>query len=101
MVFTLLVALPLLLAFLLMSWLYMRALLETVSNQSQELMEQVAQNIENELNAVSVLAATVNYDGELRDAANAWADSTSTPRRIAATWKMTERLGSIFTIANR
>lgn len=100
-VFTLLVALPLCLSFLLMSWLYMNALLETVSNQSQELMEQVAQNIENELNAVSVLAATLDYDGELRDAANAWADSSTNPQRIAATWRMTERLGSIFTVANR
>jgi len=101
MVFTLLVAVPLSLAFLLMSWLYMKALLETVSNQTQELMEQVAQTIENELNTVSVLAATLNYDDELRDAANAWADHPTGPQRIAATWKMTARLGSIFTIANR
>ena len=100
-VFTLLVALPLLAAFLLMSWLYMTALLATVSSQTQELMEQVAQNIENELNAVSVLAATVDYDADLRDAANTWADAPSGPRHFAATLKMTERLGSIFTIANR
>ena len=101
MVFTLLVALPLFLAFLLMSWLYMRALLGTVSNQTQELMEQVAQTIENELNAVSVLAATVDYDADLGDAANAWANSPTGPQRFAATLKMTERLGSIFTVANR
>jgi two-component system sensor histidine kinase YesM len=99
-VFVLLVGLPLVLAFLLMSWLYMAALLGTVSNQTQELMEQIAQTIENELNSVSVLAATLNYDEELRDAANDWA-GTANQQKVAATWRLTKRLGSIFTVANR
>ena len=100
-VFALLVALPLVLAFLLMSWLYMSALLGTVSNQTQELMEQIAQTIETELNSVSVLAATLDYDEELKDAANDWADGATNQEKIAATWRMTKRLGSIFTVANR
>lgn len=100
-VFVSLLAIPLLLAFVLMSWLSSKALLDTVSNQNRDLMAQVAQSIENEVNAASVLAATLVYDPEIQEAAQEWAEDQAVPRRIAAAWKMSERLGSIFTVANR
>ena len=100
-IFLLLVAIPLVLVYLLQSRIYMDALLETVSGQTQGLLEQIAQNVEKELNSASVLAAVLMYDQDLNDSANQWALSPPGPQRINADWKMTQRLQSIFTISNR
>jgi two-component system sensor histidine kinase YesM len=100
-VFVLLVALPLLVVCLTLSVLYMNALEEIVSSQTQDLLGQVAQNVEKEINTVSVLAATMLYDQALIDAARSWAAASPGPARIGANWRITERLDGIFTITGR
>ncbi len=100
-VFILLVALPISGVCLLLSWLYMNALLDTVSGQTQELQEQIAENVDKELNSVTVLAATLLYDKTLGEAARVYSSSRLGSPRIAANWQMTERLNSIFNFANR
>jgi two-component system sensor histidine kinase YesM len=92
---------PLLLVSLIMSSLYIRALLDIVGSQTRELMRQVSQSVENEVNSVSVLSATVLYDNELRTAASLWADASTSAARFAATTRLGERLNSIFTFSNR
>ena len=99
--FLLIVVLPLLLVSLLMSSLYIRALLDIVGGQTRELMGQVGQSVENEVNSVSVLAATVLYDSELRASASAWADAADSGARFAAFSRLGDRLNSIFTFSNR
>jgi two-component system sensor histidine kinase YesM len=101
MIFLLFVAVPLILIYLLQSRLSMDALLETVSAQTHGLLEQIAQNVEKELNNASVLAAVLMYDQDMNDSANHWALSPPGPQRVEAGWKMTQRLQSIFTISNR
>jgi len=101
MVFVFVVAVPFILVSLWLSGLYMNALLEVVAGQSRELMDQVARSVENELNAVSVLAATVVYDAELSDASDAWAASRSPSQKLAALKRLSDRLNSIFTFSNR
>jgi two-component system, sensor histidine kinase YesM len=100
-IFLLVVALPLVLVYLLQSRVYMDALVETVSAQTQGLLEQIAQNVEKELNNASVLAAVLMYDQDLNDWADQWALSPAGPQRVAAGWKMSQRLQSIFNISNR
>lgn len=99
--FLLLVAIPLLVVSVLLSRLYMDALVETVSGHTQDLLEQIAQNVEKELNNVSVLAAVLLYDQDLEKAARERTDAPVGPDRIEADWRMTQRLGAVFTVANR
>ncbi len=101
MIFLLVVAVPLVVLYLLQSRLYSDALIETVSSQTQGLLEQIAQNVEKELNNASVLAAVLLYDPDLNDTVELWAHSPPGSQKITASWKMTQRLQSIFTISNR
>lgn len=98
--FALIVALPILLICQALSWLYMNALLETVLTNTRSLMEEVSQSIENELVKVSMLTATLIYDKELVQDAVSFAGSASEGEKIAAYWKLNERLGAIFAISN-
>jgi two-component system sensor histidine kinase YesM len=99
--FLLIVVMPLLLVSLIMSSLYIRSLLDVVGGQTRELMSQVSQSVENEVNSVSVLSATVLYDNELRSSASQWADATTSAARFAAVARLGDRLNSIFTFSNR
>jgi two-component system sensor histidine kinase YesM len=99
--FLLIVALPMLALCPMLSWLYMNALLQTVSSDTRNLMAEISQSIEDELSSVSKLTATLIYEKELVKDAIALAESAEGKERIAANWKLGGRLSDIFSISNR
>lgn len=94
--FVLVVAVPSLLVSAVLVRLYLSALFETVARQTEVTAEQVAQNIRNETDNVSMLAAALLHDQQLRDLAAAYGAATDPKIRYLAARRLDEKLVSFF-----
>lgn len=101
-VFMLLVAVPVILVCLLLSWLYLNALLDVVTKQTEETSTQVAQNMGNEIDQVSIFTAALLYDRELRNSTVQYmTDKNADPAHTALAQMITEKLSNALTYTNR
>jgi two-component system, sensor histidine kinase YesM len=99
--FLLLVAVPSLVASVILSRLYVSALYETVELQSRATAERVAHQVRLETETIAVLAAALFHDGVLRRLADGYVQATGATERFVWTRALDEKLVSFFTYSNR
>ncbi len=99
--FVLLVFLPGLLVSVVLSRLYISALISTVSRQAEAVINQVAQNIRAETDGVSILASALYNDSELRALADRYSKAGGRGERLLAGNRLEDKLVSFFVYSNR
>ena len=99
--FILLVGIPALLVSVILSQLYLSALFSTVAGQTQAVVEQITQNINNEVDGVSILTSALFHDLELRALADAYARARNRGEKFLASNRLGDKLVSFFTYSNR
>ena len=99
--FILLVFLPGLLVSVVLSRLYISALISTVSRQAEGVINQVAQSIRAETDGVSILASALYHDIELRELADNYARAEGSGARYLAATRLEDKLVSFFIYSNR
>jgi len=99
--FVLLVFLPGLLVSVVLSRLYISALISTVSRQAEAVIGQVAQNIRAETDGVSILASALYHDNELRALADRYAQVEGRGERLLLANRLEDKLVSFFVYSNR
>jgi two-component system sensor histidine kinase YesM len=99
--FLLLVFLPGLVVLVVLSRMYLSALVSTVSRQTEAVVDQVAQNIRGEADEVSILASALFHDLELRSQADLYSRSRSSGDRLRAANRLDDKLVSFFSYSNR
>jgi two-component system sensor histidine kinase YesM len=99
--FILLVGIPALLVSVILSQLYLSALFSTVAGQTEAVVEQITQNINNEVDGVSILTSALFHDLELRSLADAYARARNPGEKFLASNRLGDKLVSFFTYSNR
>ena len=99
--FILLVFLPGLLVSVVLSRLYISALISTVSRQTEAVINQVADSIRAETDGVSILASALYHDSELRALADRYAQAGGSGERLLAGNRLEDKLVSFFIYSNR
>jgi two-component system, sensor histidine kinase YesM len=99
--FVLIVALPSLIVSVVLARLYLAALYTKVALQAQATAAQVALNIRSETDSVSILAAALVHDRELRRLVNAFGEANDRTSRYLAARRLDDKLVSFFIYSNR
>jgi two-component system sensor histidine kinase YesM len=99
--FVLLVCIPALLVSVVLSQIYLSALFSTVAGQTEAVVEQITQNINNEVDGVSILTSALFHDLELRALADAYARAHGAGEKLIASNRLGDKLLSFFTYSNR
>ena len=99
--FILLVCIPALLVSVILSQLYISALFSTVAGQTEAVVEQITQNINNEVDGVSILTSALFHDLELRSLADAYVQARGAGEKLIASNRLGDKLLSFFTYSNR
>jgi two-component system sensor histidine kinase YesM len=99
--FILLVFLPGLLVSVVLSRLYISALISTVSRQTEAVIGQVAQSIRAETDGVSILASALYHDNELRALTDRYAQAAGSGERLLVGNRLEDKLVSFFVYSNR
>ncbi|HUW42561.1 MAG TPA: hypothetical protein VMV90_16270 [Rectinemataceae bacterium] len=99
--FLLIVALPSLVVSIILSTLYLSALYSTVERQSEATAREIARNIQNETDSVSLLAAALVHDSTLRSFVDQYARASGSAARLVAAEAIDAKLVSFFDYTSR
>jgi hypothetical protein len=99
--FILIVALPSLVVSIILSTLYLSALYSTVERQSEATAREIARNIRNETDSVSLLAAALVHDSSLRSFVDQYALASGSAARLVAAEAIDAKLVSFFDYTSR